>query len=190
MLPSNNSTTITSAQLKRLQVLYSQYERRSLDATPGRDARIAWATQQLGRIIRSFSNLTADEARRLIDMLQGQMGVKHPTTARRRRMGRRAAANAGTSGRHDQATADTVLAGAEDLARIQYALSLLGWNEETLHGWLSSPSSPLRGRANPAIRTLAEANKVWWGLKRIAKGKGLWVPQKEFRAAREGTAAA
>jgi hypothetical protein len=53
----------------------------------------------------------------------------------------------------------------EDLARIATITAELGWDQARLDAFLRSGSSPLKHRAS--IRTQADANKVWWALKRI-----------------------
>jgi hypothetical protein len=178
--------TITHRQMKRLQTVYGQFARRSTDITAtaaqtpaeAKAARIAWASERTGRTIRSFSDLTFAEAQLLIDWLQGVMGVKAPAT-KRPRLDRRAAQAAGTAGRHDDRNTETTMASAADTARIQYVMGLIGWSEETLQRWLVSGRSPLRGRS--AIRTLKDANKVYWALKGIAVRKGVWQDEKTFR---------
>ena len=59
------------------------------------------------------------------------------------------------------------LAGEEDLARVRIEIDRLGRNEESLAKWLESPRFPLGGRTQ--IRTLADANRVWWALKAMLK---------------------
>lgn len=165
---------ITSGQLKRLQVLYSQLARRTFDGgNGGRDARLQWASRLLNRSISSFSEITQNEARHLIDTTQAQLGVKAPSH-KRPRMDREMARRAGTEGRKGLATPSATLAGPAELARIQYALDLLGWSQAQLEGWLRSSRSPLSAKADPKIRTLGEANRVWWALKRMAQGHGVW----------------
>lgn len=156
---------INRAQLVRLQTLYSQFERHTLDSAPGRNARLEWASQQCGRAIASFSDLTVEEGRRLIDTLQGILGVKAPNQSPRRRMQRKSAEKAGTEGRRDQKHAETTMVSPEDLARLQKDLDRLGWDEFRLKRFLESPRSPLRGRTT--ILTLSDANKVHWALKHI-----------------------
>jgi hypothetical protein len=165
------SNPITSGQLKRLQVLYGQLSRHT-DAGSNRESRLEWASNLLARPIASFSELSLQEANQLIDTLQGQLGVHAP--AKKRRMSRHAAEKAGTEGRHDQIHAETTIVSAGDIARIDRALELIGWNRAQLEAWLLSPRSPLGKRSSAAIRTLWDANRVWWGLKRIAKAQGKW----------------
>jgi hypothetical protein len=174
-----NPPTISPAQLRRLQVLYGQLARHT-DQGTGREARLAWASELTGRTIASFSDLTQAEAVRLIDTIQGQLGVRAPARPRRR-LRRSDARKAGTEGRRGNENTETTIAGARDLERIQYALTLLGWNQAQLEGWLRSPSSPLRKKATPEIRTLSDANRVWWALKGMAQARGLWRPAKGAR---------
>jgi hypothetical protein len=59
------------------------------------------------------------------------------------------------------------LATSEDLARIATITAELGWDQARLDAFLRSGSSPLKHRGTSSIRTQADANKVWWALKRI-----------------------
>jgi hypothetical protein len=156
---------ITTPQLRRLQVLHGQYVRHSLDAAPTREGRIAWASSQINRPISSFSDLTVEEGRRLIDGLQAVLGVALPSKTPRRRQTRRDGQKAGTEGRHDQLHAETTLVGDKDIRRIQREMDRLGWNQSRLDAFLASPKSP-NGRST-LIRTLGEANRVYWALKRM-----------------------
>jgi hypothetical protein len=160
---------ITAPALKRLQVLYSQFERHTLNVDSGRDARLAWASQQTGRAIASFSQLTVEEGIRLIDGLQRAIGNKVPSKTPRRRMGRQAAEKAGTEGRRDQIHAETTMASAVDLERIHADLTRLGWDQARLEAFLRSSRSPLKGRQ--VVRTLSDANKLHWALKHIPAHK-------------------
>lgn len=168
---------ITGHQLKRLQTLYSQLSRHTLEGGSDRAARIAWASQQVGRSIASFKDLKFSEAKALIDGLQQQLGVKAPAK-KRERLSRDAARQAGTEGRRDGAAGKHTLVSGQDLARIDHALTLLGWDRAGLERWLSSPRSPLGKRSSPEIRTLGDANKVWWALKRMAIARGVWEERK------------
>ena len=79
------SQPITTPQLRRLQTLYSQFERHTLDALgPGRTSRLEWATQACGRRIDSFKDITLVEGKRLIEQLQGVLNVKAPNISPRR----------------------------------------------------------------------------------------------------------
>lgn len=161
-----SQSQITSGQMKRLQVLYGQLARHTMEGAD-RASRLAWAAAMVKRPIASFYDLTDAEARYLIDGIQAQLGVKAPA---KKRLDREAARRAGTEGRRGSDT--TTMVSAADLARIQHALDVLGWSHAQFEGWLRSPSSPLRGRHE--IRTLGDANRVWWALKRMAMARGVW----------------
>lgn len=162
---------ITAPALKRLQVLYRQFEAHSLDAPgPAREDRLAWASKIVRRPIASFSDLTVEEGIRLIGGLQNSLGTNMPSkTPRRRRMNRHEAQKAGTEGRRDQIHAEATMASAADLERIQKQLARLGWDTARLEAFLRSSSSPLKGREQ--IRTLGDANKLYWALKHIPARK-------------------
>jgi hypothetical protein len=160
---------ITKNLLRRLQTLYGQLARHTQEGSD-RVARLRWASEQTGRAIASFSDLTFEESKTLIDGLQGQLGVRAPLR-KRRRLSRDAAQRAGTEGRRGNTSNDVTMAGPAEFARINYALDLLGWNQEQLDALLRSSRSPLGQRATPAIRTLKDANRVWWALKRMADAR-------------------
>ncbi len=172
-------TKITAPQLKRLQFLYSQFAARSLDAGTSREERIAWASEQLGRTIKSFSDLSMDEAHKLIDQLQGGLGIAPSPRRRRPRTNSRAA---GTEGRHDGAENMRTIPTQTDLDRIQDARQRLGWSAAQFEAWLRSARSPLARKVGKAriaptditLRTLHDCNRVWWALKGMLKGKKLW----------------
>jgi hypothetical protein len=164
---------ITKAQLGRLQTLYAQLVSREIGMDSSREGRLVWATERVGRKIRSFSDLTVQEATGMIDGLQGFLGTHVPYKGRPDRYQAR---RAGLDGRADgkEFTAAPQLVRAEDTARIQRLLAELGWSQETFQTFLNSTRSPLAHRADKVIRTTADANKVWWALKNIAKSKGVW----------------
>ncbi|ABF42375.1 hypothetical protein Acid345_3374 [Candidatus Koribacter versatilis Ellin345] len=175
------TVAITKGQVQRLQVLYSQYERHTLDATRGtREERLQWASQQTGRLISSFKDLTLDEAKGLIDALQRLLNVKAPSKRTRRREDAR---RAGIDGRRDgqEFKKEPRLASAEDLATIERFYLRLDWTRDRFDAWLCSPSSPLGKRSNPQIRTLADANSVRWGLKRLLQKAGIWYEDSKKR---------
>jgi hypothetical protein len=160
---------ISKGQMRRLQALYGQLARHSLEGGD-RAARLAWASELVRRPLASFSDLTQAESRELIDTVQGQLGIQPAVThrpRRRRRLSREDAQKAGTEGRRGQETTEVTLAGPAEFARIEYALGELGWNQEQFGAWLRSPRSPLGKRSQPEIRTLGDANRVWWALKRM-----------------------
>lgn len=161
---------ITSGQMKRLQVVYAQLARRTMEGTD-RASRLAWAEFMIGRPIATFRDLTQAEARYLIDATQGQLGTKMPP---KKRLDRDAAHRAGMEGRRSDASNQSTMVSPADLARIQHALDILGWSHTQLDAWLRSPSSPLGNRSHTEIRTLGDANRVWWALKRMAVARGLW----------------
>jgi hypothetical protein len=71
---------ITNSQLKRLQTLYSQFERLSWDeqrtTAQRRRERLDWARLNIRREIESFSDLSSREANDLTDILQVAMGQR------------------------------------------------------------------------------------------------------------------
>jgi hypothetical protein len=162
---------IAKKQLTVAQVLWTQYERKSLDVMAAdkeasRQARLAFAAEVVGRKIASFSELTRYEAHRLINALKKALGLA--ITAR----SRRSSEDRGMQGRKGSPRHD-VIAGQEDLDRISSALERLGWSQERFAKWLESPSSPLKA-TGATVRTQADANRVWWALKRMLRRGGLW----------------
>jgi len=157
------SQPITPAQLRRLQTLYSQFERHTLDAPgTGRTSRLQWASEAVGREVLSFSKLDRVEAKRLIERLQGVLNVKAPNKSPRRQS-RKHGQKLGTEGRRDQIHNETTLAGPAEFALIKRDLDRLGWDQARLDRLLQSPRSPLKGATR--ITTLAQANKLHWALK-------------------------
>lgn len=176
-MESRPKPTITKGQMVRLQTLYSQLSAHSIEgsAQDSRSARLMWASEQTGRSIASFSALTTEEAVRLIDGLQGQLGVKAPVRPRRR-LSRDAARRAGVDGRRgdQEFAAQPQIVSAEDLAAIENYYTRLGWTRAQFDTWLSSSRSPLSGRARPTIATSKDANRIRWALKGMLKRAGLW----------------
>ena len=166
---------INSDQMKRLQTLYGQLCAHTQEGKD-RASRLAWAEGFVGRTLASFSELTGDEARRLIDTAQGQLGVTVPP---KRRRSREAAERHGKDGRRDGAEfqATPQMVSAADLAVIESYYARLGWTRDRFDAWLRSPSSPLKKSA-PEIRTKADANKVRWALKGMLQHAGLWEDRK------------
>lgn len=181
------SKPIHAGQLVRLQTLWSQYARRAIDAGSGdREARLLWASENCGREISSFRDLTSAEASSLIDLLHGELGIPvvPPQRQGRPRRGiadRDRAQAAGTEGRRGGSNTRTIAA-AEDLALIDQDLTELGWDRARLDAFLRSASSPLGRRSNPEIRTLADVNRVHWALKRIAERSARLNHKREARA--------
>lgn len=173
---------ISSAQLTRLQVLWSQYVRREMIKN-SREARLLWASEQTKRAISSFNELLLSEASDLINLLQAEMGIAESSPAIRPRRfrskikDRDQAHAAGTEGRRGSRDKFT-LARAEDLGMIDSLLTEMGWTRQRLDALLASPSSPLGRRSNPQLRTVGDVNRVLWALKRIAKQQAkVGVPQ-------------
>ncbi len=164
---------INAKQIARLQTLYGQLAHREIGVDSGREARIRWAEERLGKPVTSFKDLSASDAGWLIDQIQQALGVKVPLKTR---PSRDQARRAGLDGRKDgQEFADAPqMVTPQDIARINALCEELGWSEETLRTFLGSTRSPFAKRADKTIRTTADANKVWWALKPIAKRKGLW----------------
>jgi hypothetical protein len=169
---------VNRAQLGALQVLYMKWS--AAGFAPDQDehartTRLAWASENVGRSVSSFSDLTRDEARRLIDLLKTFLGQKltRPSSPWRRIRERIPAQLAGTAGRKGIDSALVQLSSADDLARIAEVLERLGWDEERCQKWLLSARSPLRG-SDRMIRTLADANRVYWALKAMVVRCGRW----------------
>lgn len=129
-----------------------------------RRARLEWASKNCGRIIASFNDLSSKEAAALINVLQTAMGIAESSPAQSKRDRAQALGAEGRRGHRDPAT----IAAQEDLARVTAQLDVMGWTGARLDAFLRSPSSPLRGRTDPKIRTIGDANRVCWALKRIA----------------------
>jgi hypothetical protein len=169
---SSATPFLSPPQLKRLQTLYSQAARTSLEfgRSDDRSARLAWASANLKRPVTSFSELTNKEANDLIALLQAALGMPQDDHAR------------GTAGRRNSQSASTQLVTAESLARVTDAITRLGWTQQRFDAWLHSQSSPLArtvnrvriAPTNPKIVTQAHANRVWWALKQMLKREGKW----------------
>lgn len=170
---------ISRAQLKRLQTLWSQHARHEL-LKNSREERLRWANEHLYHIegktrgLTSFAELTQREGSDLINLLQGQLGIAESRPAKSSRAGysrhyrnRDAAHAAGTEGRRGLRKNSTI-ASAEDLALIDEQLNKMSWDRARLDAFLRSPSSPIRNRSNPQLRTLGDVNRVLWALKCIA----------------------
>jgi hypothetical protein len=179
----NTAENVSCAQLKALHSLLGKWSAHTIetDSDP-RAARLAWAAESIGRSISSFKELTSAEAYQLIDVLKRSVG--QPVSDRPRRRSRRInsrdlAQAAGTAGRRGETASPIYLVSSDDLARIDEAIERLGWTHDRFDAWLRSSTSPLRQRENPKIRTLADANRVWWALKSMLKQAGRWHPNDE-----------
>lgn len=157
---------ITADQLRSLQAMYVGYCKQQGQDAGDRHARLVWASVNVDRVLSSFNDLTAAEASKLIDLLKTSLGQEViPPDRSKRRRSRESAHAAGTAGRRGSEEKTVQLATTEDLARIQAVLVDLGWDQARLEAFLRSGSSPLRGRGQ--VRTQADANKVYWALKRM-----------------------
>lgn len=168
--------SISAEQLKRLQTLYSQFAAKSDDPrTRSREERLMWASLICNRTIGSFSELTAEEAGSAIDVLSKTVGLQN-RQRRHERMSADRARRHGIDGRYDgqEYTKLPELATPYDLQGIERYYARLGWTRDNFEAWLRSPRSPLGRKPNPQIRTVAEANRVRWALKRMLQKQGLW----------------
>jgi hypothetical protein len=154
---------LNSNQLKRLQTLWGLFCRQaSLDAKD-REARLSWVADAIGRKISSFRELSDGEANTAIDAIQKLLP---PEMVKRKRPSRRLAQAYGTVGRRGHEQEEIRLVDAATLALLDRLLGRLGWTRERLDAFLRSRKSPVR---SGAIRTLAEANRVIWALKRMLR---------------------
>lgn len=161
---------ISLRQLRMVQTLFSLYSRHiPCDSTgDGRGERLAWASQNVGREVKSFSELSADEAARLIGQLKETLGQE--STIARRRPSRRLAHSYGSSGRKNEGEQFIVeLVDSDTKELLDGLLARLGWNAEQFHAFLHSSRSPVK---TGAVRTLVEANRAIWALKgMLRRGK-------------------
>ena len=166
---------ITARKLKRLQTLYSQFAAASADPrTRTREERLLWASLVVGRKVESFSELSSAEANTAIARLQKDAPQAE---ARPKPMDRDAAERHAKDGRWDggEFRQAPQMASAFDLENIERYYHRLGWDRDTFDRWLRSPRSPLGRHSQPRIRTVAQANRVRWALKKILQTRGLWA---------------
>ncbi len=164
-----------------LHTLYSAWERHTVQASrDSRSERLAWASENVGRPVSSFAELTRDEARQLVDRLKGSMEQPVGEAARpwRRIRSRERAHAAGTAGRRDRSSSVIQMASPDDIARIDEAVRRLGWSRDQYENWLKSKRSPINSKDQALIRTVTEANRVWWALKAMLRRSGEWRPPK------------
>ncbi len=163
---------ISRRQLRALQTLFGLYARRSIEAAAdARTVRLEWASKSLGRAIASFSELRGGEAAQLISTLKQSLG-QESRRAPRRRPGREAALAAGTHGRKNRRVDVEMMATRKDIEAVDEMRQRLGMTQEDFESWLKSSSSPIGGRAVPALRTVADCNRVRWALKAMLKRRG------------------
>jgi hypothetical protein len=174
-------------QVVALHAIYSKWESHAIqEARDSRAERLAWASGEIGHPISSFTDLTRDEARQLIDALKGSIGqaITEPPQPWRRVRARDRAHATGTAGRKGSSSSFIQMASPDDHARIQEALRRLGWSSEQFQSWLQSKYSPTTSHDQVVIRTVAEANRVWWALKAMLRRSGEWRQSKGTRGSR------
>jgi hypothetical protein len=166
---------IPAQQLKRLQTLYSRFAAASADPrTRTREERLLWASLVVGRKVESFRELSSTEANTAIARLQKDAPQ---AKTRPRPMDREAAERHAKDGRWDgeKFRPAPQMASAFDLENIERYYHRLGWERATFDAWLRSPRSPLGRHSQPRIRTVAQANRVRWALKKMLQTRGLWA---------------
>ncbi len=161
---------ISPLQLRALQTLFALYARRSLEmsAADVRTARLAWASENLGRPVTSFTELRNAEAARLLEMLKRSLGQEVIPPVRRPRS-RQAAIGFGTHGRRNRRVDVEILAAREDLQEVDRLRERLGMMREDFETWLRSRSSPIGRRGGRELRTISDCNRVRWALKAMLK---------------------
>jgi len=168
------ASPITGKQTKRLHTLWGLFCRQSNLDAKDRAARLDWVADAIGRHVASFRELAASEANIAIDAIQKLLP---PELLKRKRPSRRLAKDYGTAGRRGHEQEEIRLVDAPTLALLDRLLGQLGWTRERLDDFLRSRKSPVR---SGAIRTLAEANRVIWALKRMFASRGL-IPSAGVR---------
>ncbi|MFL6313715.1 MAG: hypothetical protein ACJ71W_16580 [Terriglobales bacterium] len=161
------------AQLTALHSLFRLYAPRFLGtARIERKERIAWAADRVGRPLASFSELHADEAARLIDLMKGVLGQKITAPSRSaahskwQRPDRDQAQAYGTAGRRSSRSNERTIVDAPTLALVDRLRAKLGWNQARLDAFLHSKNSPVSGGV---IRTLQDANGVIWAMRQMLR---------------------
>jgi hypothetical protein len=160
--------TLSAAQLVKLQTLWNVWwstHRIGGSAVDKRTERLGRLTGIVGRSISSAKELTRAEAERAIGVLASEVPAQFNT--RKKRPSRRQAQELGTAGRRGREVDSTQLAGQRELGHIEDLLTQLGWDQARFDGWMRSMHSPLGHRSE--VRTLADANQVRWGLKRLLR---------------------
>jgi hypothetical protein len=167
-MPSTDK--ISPLQLRALQTLFSLYARHSLDAAGAdpREARLAWASQNLGRPVASFADLRGVEAAKLIDGLKRSLGQEVEPPIRRTR-DRQTALALGTHGRRGRPVEMEILAGPKEIAAVYRLRERLGMTREDFESFLRSRSSPIGRRGGRELRTVSDCNRVRWALKNMLK---------------------
>jgi hypothetical protein len=165
--------TPSPAQLTALHSLFRLYAPRFLGtARIERKERIAWAADRVGRPLASFSELHADEAARLIDLMKGVLGQKITAPSRSaaqskwQRPNRDQAQAYGTAGRRSSRSNERTIVDTPTLALVDRLRAQLGWNQARLDSFLNSKNSPVSGGV---IRTLQDANGVIWAMRKMLR---------------------
>jgi hypothetical protein len=173
---------ITPKQLRTLQTLFGLYAGKYLTLPSGeeRAARLAWASQQVGHEVASFSNLPRTEAGQLIDTLKLALGQQ--ASPPRPRLNREAAMARGTHGRRGRKVRVEVMATPEARQEVERLREQLGWPAEGFERWLRSPRSPLCGRTEPKLLTISDCNRVRWALLAILRRSGSHTEQSVAKA--------
>jgi hypothetical protein len=164
-------TQLHSSQLTALHALFHQYASRCLGrsgSTIERRERLAWAADNIGRPLESFSSLRSEEAARLIDLMKRALGqeVTPATHIFYRRPDRDQARAYGTAGRRGNPSKDIRLVDTPTLELVDRLVAQLGWTRARLDAFLQSKSSPVPGGM---VRTLPQANRVIWALKKMLR---------------------
>jgi hypothetical protein len=158
------------SQLTALHALFHQYASRCLGRAGSaieRRERLAWASDNLGRPLESFSSLRSEEAARLIDLMKRALGQEvTPPRSPWRRPDRDQARAYGTAGRRGNTSKEVQLVDAPTLALLDRLVAQLGWTRARLDAFLQSKSSPVPGGV---VRTLPQANRVIWALKKMLR---------------------
>jgi hypothetical protein len=148
---------ITGKQLLILQTLYSRRAAlASENKADERQARLAWATQIVGREIATFRDLWTDEAAKLIDECKTALGQPiSPKPAKR------------SHRKSELATKGVVqIATADDLRQVHFWREQFGLSLEQFDSWLASPHSPTRGRK---LLTVANCRAVTIALRAMIR---------------------
>lgn len=169
----NTAQQPSPAQLTALHSLFRLYSPRFLgSARIERAERIAWASDRVGRSLASFSELHADEAARLIDLMKGVLGQRIIAPSRKaaqskwRRPDRDQAQAYGTAGRRSSSSNERTMVDTPTLALVDRLSAQLGWNQARLEAFLHSKNSPVSGGV---IRTLQDANGVIWAMRKMLR---------------------
>lgn len=150
---------ITKLQLRCLQTLWSVKMRAAgiSSADDSRDMRHQYIEVATAGRAKSATELSFPDARRVIDMLsREQQGLQIDNAE--------VAQAAGTHGRRGFQSAHEVMVGEPQVRLLRQVQLRLGWDYARLDAFIERQLG--QGRE---IRTMADFNRVYWGLKRIAK---------------------